>query len=241
MTNATITRTVTADFPDYPSVSVVFTLMSSIAIASPEIFPGLKYTMSLDADGLGSIALPVPDNTGTAAWLWQAVLPDGRDPYFTLAYDASSVTLATLLVAEIAESDPNDLQVLLDAYQLRDTDAVTDNIAKMDATGTSVDSTYGFADVVLSDARIISKNATYEVAAGDAAKIIECDGTFTVTFPDSLDAGFQVVIVNVGSGTITLAAATTLQGKGTQLTAQYGAATAYHRGSDVWLAFGDLS
>lgn len=91
------------------------------------------------------------------------------------------------------------------------------------------------------DAGILSKSTTYEVAAGDEGKIIECDGTFTVTFPDSLDAGFQVTIVNVGSGTITLAAATTLVGEGTLLETQYTGAVVYHRGSDVWLAMGKLT
>ena len=48
-------------------------------------------------------------------------------------------------------------------------------------------------------------------------------------------------IVNVGSGTITLAASTTLQGEGTQLETQYTGAVVYHRGSNVWLAMGKLT
>lgn len=98
-------------------------------------------------------------------------------------------------------------------------------------------------NAVPEDASILSKSVGYTLAAGDEAKIIECDGTFTITLPNGLDAGFQVVIVNVGSGTITLSAATTLQSKdaATQLANQYGLATVYHRGSNVWLAAGDLS
>jgi hypothetical protein len=96
-------------------------------------------------------------------------------------------------------------------------------------------------DYLPKNAGILSKSATYEVAAADNCKIIECSGTFTVTFPDGLDSGFQVTISNVGSGTITLAAATTLQGEGTQLATQYTGAVVYHRGSNVWLAMGKLT
>jgi hypothetical protein len=97
-------------------------------------------------------------------------------------------------------------------------------------------------DYILKDAAILSKSGAYSLAAGDEAKIIECDGTFTVTLPNGLDAGFQAVIVNVGTGVITLAAATTLQSKDAAVTlaAQYAAAAVYHRISNVWLAFGGL-
>jgi hypothetical protein len=93
------------------------------------------------------------------------------------------------------------------------------------------------------NATILPKTTTYQVAGSDNNKIIECSGTFTVTFPNSLDTGFQCVIVNVGTGVITLAAATTFQSKNgnTKLASQYGAASVYHRGSNVFLAFGDLS
>ena len=55
--------------------------------------------------------------------------------------------------------------------------------------------------------------------------------------------GMKVDIVNVGTGTITLAASTTLQSKNskTKLETQYGGASVYHRGSNVWLAVGDLT
>ena len=98
-------------------------------------------------------------------------------------------------------------------------------------------------DAVPEDATILSKSANYELAAGDEAKIIECDGTFTITCPDSLDTGFQVALVNVGSGTITVAAATTLQSKDSAdtLDTQYAMATVYHRGSNVWLLAGDIA
>lgn len=93
------------------------------------------------------------------------------------------------------------------------------------------------------NASILSKTGAYQLQSSDNNKIIECNGTFTITLPDSLDQGYQVIIVNIGSGTITLAAATTLLSKDsyTKLASQYGAASVYHRGSNVWLATGDLS
>ena len=94
---------------------------------------------------------------------------------------------------------------------------------------------------VTADAKILSKSSEYTVQNADNAKIIECNGTFSIIFPDVLDVGFQVVIVNVGSGTITLSATTTLQAEATTLPNQYTGATVYHRGSNVWLAMGRLA
>jgi hypothetical protein len=74
-----------------------------------------------------------------------------------------------------------------------------------------------------------------------ANKIVECDGTFTVTLPNSMATGMRVDIVNIGTGTITLAASTTLVSAGTKLVTRYTGASAYHRGSNVWLAMGRLT
>ncbi len=91
------------------------------------------------------------------------------------------------------------------------------------------------------DAGIVTVSSGRDLATTDAGKILECSGTFSMTCPNGLDAGFQCTIVNVGSGTITIAAATTLQSDGTQLATQYTGATVYHRGSNVWLAMGRLT
>lgn len=87
---------------------------------------------------------------------------------------------------------------------------------------------------------IIHTTTGYTLTSNDNNKIIECDGTFTVILPDSLSTGFNVKIVNVGSGTITLAA-TTLQSIGNLLITQYTEANVYHRGGNIWLATGSLS
>jgi len=98
------------------------------------------------------------------------------------------------------------------------------------------------AEALPEDATIVAVSTTHTLLAENAGKIHECDGTFTVTLPDGLDTGYQVTIVNVGTGVITLVAATTLQSADAAVTlaTQYKAAAVYHRGSDVWLAAGGL-
>jgi len=87
----------------------------------------------------------------------------------------------------------------------------------------------------------VSTNTTID--ATYSGKIIEATNTITITLPNGMATGMVVDIVNVGAGTITLAASTTLQSKSsrTKLASQYVGATAYHRGSNVWLATGDLT
>lgn len=89
----------------------------------------------------------------------------------------------------------------------------------------------------------ISLTGATTLTAAHASAIVECNGTFTVTLPNSMNTGMNVTIVNIGTGVITIAASTTLQSKfsNTKLSAQYAAATAYHAGSNVWRLFGDLN
>jgi hypothetical protein len=98
-------------------------------------------------------------------------------------------------------------------------------------------------DALPIDAGIVAVSEARDLLTSDSGKILECDGTFTLTAPDGLDSGFQVALINVGSGVITIAATTTLQSKDAAVTidTQYAAATLYHRGSDVWLLLGDLA
>ena len=108
--------------------------------------------------------------------------------------------------------------------------------------GHNSDGTLKDSDKLDKSASIVEISSNYEVQASDKAKIIEANGTFTITFPDGLPVGFQVVIVNVGNGVITLAAETTLQSADSAVTlgSQYKQAVVYNRGSDVWLAAGGL-
>lgn len=92
---------------------------------------------------------------------------------------------------------------------------------------------------------IEGKSAAFTLAQADNRKVLECNGTFTVTLPAGLAIGSSVTIVNSGTGTISLAAGTsaTLASAGGhyQVSAQWGIATAYVAASDAWRAFGDLT
>ena len=111
----------------------------------------------------------------------------------------------------------------------------TSNIsANTTAIGTKVDKTTGVRSVT----------AAGDVNDNDNNNVIEVSGTFSLNFPDGLVAGLTVTIVNVGTGTVTLTAAGTgtIVGKGalTINSEQYSAVTVYARGTDSYVAVGDL-
>lgn len=116
------------------------------------------------------------------------------------------------------------------------------NLVSNDGDGLT-DSGIAAADVLLRNAGIVAVDEARDLATTDAGKILEASGTFAINCPDGLDTGFQVALVNVGSGTITITATTTLQSKDSAVTidTQYAAATLYHRGSNVWLLAGDIA
>lgn len=121
----------------------------------------------------------------------------------------------------------------------------TDNVVNA-STVTGASATDAFdtleTDKLPKDALILSKSATYELAAGDEGKTIHATGTWSLNAPDGLDTGFQVAINYIGTGTLTITATTTLNSKGGAVTManQYGMATLYHGGSNVWYLAGDI-
>jgi hypothetical protein len=95
--------------------------------------------------------------------------------------------------------------------------------------------------------RIKNIDSSYTIEEGlDMRTIIRADGTFTITLPNKgVYVGFELVIANVGAGTITLSAAGTLNAKGTQLTTQWAATTVIvtsisDSGVVSWDAYGEL-
>ena len=91
------------------------------------------------------------------------------------------------------------------------------------------------------------KTANYEVVAADAGQVIVCNhsSAITITLDDGISTtGFQVVILNRGAGTVTVAkeGSDTLESKDslTDL-AQYASCTALRLTSSVWAIYGDLS
>jgi len=103
----------------------------------------------------------------------------------------------------------------------------------------------------LANIKVIT-GTTYTALSGDCGKIIEftSTGATTITLPSgtTLATGWQATFVNYGgatSGVRTFAAQSGASIKSkysmVKLSAQYDAATAYYRGSNVWVLFGDLS
>ena len=95
---------------------------------------------------------------------------------------------------------------------------------------------------------VAAGTAAYTLANGDQGKLLQFNGTFTVTVPaDStydFEDGTVINILNVGSGTITTAGAggVTLNGNpGLKLNGQWSGATFVKRASDTWVIVGDLS
>ena len=100
-----------------------------------------------------------------------------------------------------------------------------------------------FTGHVSSVTTVESKSAAFTVDASYNGKIIECSGTFTVTFGASLASGFKCDIINVGTGVITLAGANGLSTKNgnRKLATQFGGASAYCRSTGVIIAVGDFT
>lgn len=94
--------------PDNPGAEVNFRLATNLALtATPnEIFPYRQmYSLFLDDDGVGTIFLPTPDNTGATTWDWTVLLPEGNSYTFSLPYSAALQQLADRL-AEVALAEP---------------------------------------------------------------------------------------------------------------------------------------
>jgi hypothetical protein len=97
---------------------------------------------------------------------------------------------------------------------------------------------------------VAAKTANYTVASGDQNKLIQLNGTFTVSIPTDATYNFaigtQISILNIGSGTLTTAAVTpgttTLTGTlGLKLRAQWSAATFIKLAANTWVIVGDLA
>lgn len=128
----------------------------------------------------------------------------------------------------------------------------TSQVTSLSSSLSTEISTRGSSDTSLSTA-IVSKadkdltffvtGGSYTLQSTDDNKFIQVSGTSTVTLPNSLSTGFQCVIINIGTNTITLSASTTLYTADSKvtITKQYGAVTVCHKGSNIWYGFGNLT
>jgi hypothetical protein len=95
-----------------------------------------------------------------------------------------------------------------------------------------------------------NQTASYTLVAGDEQKLVEMDvataNTLTVPPASSVTwaTGTQVHVVQIGTGqtTLTPGSGVTINGTpGLKTRARYSTVTLIYRGSDVWLAVGDLA
>jgi hypothetical protein len=89
---------------------------------------------------------------------------------------------------------------------------------------------------------VVSLGISTLISASHENVIVECTNSITITLPNSMPVGMRVDFVNVGTGTIIFAASTSIVSKNNakRLLGQYAGASAYHRGSNVWVLVGDL-
>lgn len=95
------------------------------------------------------------------------------------------------------------------------------------------------------NATVYFRDTNYALLSTDNGSIIEASGNITITLPNSMATGYQAVIVRVGGGdtSVNIVASGTLFSKdsSTHLRNQWAGATVYHRGSNQWVAMGDLN
>jgi hypothetical protein len=95
---------------------------------------------------------------------------------------------------------------------------------------------------------VAAKTSAYTFSSGDENKIIELNGTFTVTIPPdstfNFPIGTYINILQITSGTITIAGGigVTVNGApGLKLNSQWSGASIVKRSSNTWVAVGDLA
>jgi hypothetical protein len=86
------------------------------------------------------------------------------------------------------------------------------------------------------------KEAAYTLVTADNNHVIDASGTWTLTFPDDLDTGFQVTAVNAGVGVITLDASKLLtKDSAVTIVDQYAGISAVHKGNGIYYCWGGLT
>jgi len=141
-------------------------------------------------------------------------------------------------------ANANDAIEALEAKVGADSSAVTtSHDYKIDALETDVTN--------INELQIVSTGSNRTLALSDAGKLIQFtdSGTETCTVPPNSSVAFpvgtQILVVQEGSGQVTLAAGSgvTINSKdgNLKLSARYCAATLIKRATDTWYAIGDLT
>ncbi len=109
----------------------------------------------------------------------------------------------------------------------------------------SLDS-YGKVNAAQTSARIVSKSAAYTLQSSDAGCLLAVTGTTTITIPSTLPLGTEIEIMNYGTGTVTVAAASGVTLNGTSagsktIGTQYTSAVIKAITATAWVIQGAIS
>lgn len=115
--NATETRNVLVNMPDYPDSEISAYLLTYLSIEGNEVFPPKEYKDTL-VDGIGTLVLTVPSS---GAWLYRFNLPTGDKPEATLGA-GSDIQLSAVLSAALSTETANSLT---DTFVLKTGDTMT--------------------------------------------------------------------------------------------------------------------
>lgn len=95
-------------------------------------------------------------------------------------------------------------------------------------------------------ARIVSKSSAYTLQSSDAGCLFAVTGTTTITIPSTLSVGTEIEVLNYGTGTVTVAAASGVTLNGTsagskQIKEQYTSAVLKAITATAWVIQGAIS
>lgn len=181
----TYTTTITMTLPSAPNGStVVFQVKDTFTSTASEIFEaGQQYTATITS-GAGSVALPVPDNTGASAAEFYVTGPTGSrfSPIqISVAYSASPINLVTLL--DVTGQTPDALSTLLGSYLLLSNGVDIVRLAAATSVGATTCTLTRAPDGVAVGRFVLIDTDTVQA---ELRQIATVSGA-TVTFTDALD------------------------------------------------------
>ena len=229
----------------YANAKTRVTLLTAVALDSPEIAPVMEFDFEAEADGTGVFEIIVPTSGGFS---FSFRLPDFKVYTAVIGYTGvTAVPLADILADSYTPPD----DAILTAYVKHD--GSVPMTAELPLSGNPV-ADLGAApkqyvdERLLKAAELVTAGAAYTTLAADGGADVLCPVACTFTCADGLDDGFQQTVFRTGSGVVTITADTTL----VKLTADTGletvasvtietAVTITHIGSDIWMIVGDYS
>jgi hypothetical protein len=118
---SSLQRVVNYVLPDNPGAVLEFVPLDSILInTAGEILPKTTRTSTAHATtGVGSVTLPVPDDTGRRVFRYLVMLPDEEQGVFDLGYGPGAAELSLLLAVTMTPTPPpNILAALINEYSI---------------------------------------------------------------------------------------------------------------------------